>query len=88
MADANNYLLGNSGRAGAGFNSFAAGKKVYEGSRSAPNVGPVRNKSGYQKRDRQVALQRNALLKKLQAKAGKRPMSPDALRGVRGGGNA
>lgn len=86
MIDPNRYLNGNRGRGGAGFNSFAAGNRIYEGSRSAPNVGPVGDLTGYRKRDRQVAMQRNALLKKLQARAGKRYASPDALREVRGSG--
>lgn len=48
---------------GAGFNSYAAGKKTYgAGGRPAPNLGPTANKVGYGKRDAAAATRRNAFL--------------------------
>lgn len=83
MQDPNRFLQGNPGVGGAGFNSFGAGDKVYGMGRSMPNLGPVGDRSGYAKRDREVAMQRNALLRKLQANFQGRPASPDALRQVK-----
>lgn len=51
---------------GAGFNSFAAGNKVYGQGRPNPTQGPVSaaGQLGYQKRDAQAAARRNALIKR------------------------
>lgn len=62
------------------FNPYGAGNKVYEGGRSAPNVGPTANRAGYLERDRAAKARRNALLRRMKAtQAGKR-MNPDYLR--------
>lgn len=78
MADPNftRYLSGGSSQA---FNPFGAGNKVYGSGRSAPNVGPVANREGYEERDRVAKLRRNALLKRLQAGQRGRYMSSDYL---------
>lgn len=50
-----------------GFNSFAAGRKVYGGGRSMPNIGPVsgQGKLGYSQRDNQARARKNAILRRL-----------------------
>lgn len=45
------------------FNPYASGKKHYGGGRHAPNVGAVRNKTGYAKRSLKAKARRDALLK-------------------------
>lgn len=63
------------------YNSYTAGNKVYGlGGRNAPTVGPV-DKTGYKKRDAEVRLRRNALLRRMKAGAQKRYMSSDWLGG-------
>jgi hypothetical protein len=62
-----------------GFNSYAAGKKIYGGGRSFPTAGPV-DKTGYRERDLQAKSRRNAILKRLKAQQGGRFMSADWLR--------
>jgi len=57
------YLQGR----GQSFNSFAAGNKNYGSGRSAPNVGPVRDMSGYRERDNKAKGMRAALLRRMQA---------------------
>lgn len=47
------------------FNPYASGRKHYGGGRSAPNVGPVRDKSGYVERDIKLKARRDALTKRL-----------------------
>jgi hypothetical protein len=47
-----------------GFNPYAAGAKIYGGSRYNPTMGPV-DKSGYVERDRARQVRRNALGQKL-----------------------
>jgi hypothetical protein len=42
------------------FNSYAVGRKVYGGGRSAPNVGKTANKTGYALRD----AKRNAITRR------------------------
>jgi len=44
-----------------GFNPYAAGAKIYGGSRYNPTMGPV-DKTGYRERDRSRQVRRNALL--------------------------
>lgn len=73
---AQRYAIG----AGNGFNKYAAGAKRYGAAgRSMPTVGPV-DKSGYRERDTRIAARKQALLKEMQAKAGGRYASPEALR--------
>lgn len=52
-----------------GFNSYAAGSKVYNGGSSAPNIGPV-DKMGYRERDLKYKTRQrnNAILRRLQAR--------------------
>lgn len=52
-------------RGGAGFNSNAAGNKVYGSGQHAPNVGGVSDKSGYAKRDKQAEARKEALKARL-----------------------
>ena len=49
---------------GAGFNSLAAGKKVYGGGRPMPTMGKVQDKSGYAMRDGKMAARREALMRR------------------------
>ncbi len=61
--------------------SYAAGSRVYRGTSSAPNIGPVTNTEGYAERDRKykTRMRNNALLKRIQAKQRKNYMSSDYL---------
>lgn len=61
--------------------SYAAGSKVYRGVSSAPNIGPVTNKEGYEERDRKYRTRRrnNALLRRIQAGQKKNYMSSNYL---------
>ena len=50
------FTLSASKKKDNGFNSLAAGSKSYgQSGRSAPNIGPTSNKSGYAKRDAKLA---------------------------------
>lgn len=62
---------------GGGFNKYAAGAK---GLGVTPNVGPIQDRSGYEERDRNAAVSRNALLRRLQARGAGRFMTPENLR--------
>lgn len=64
------------------FNKYAAGRKVYGGGRDAPNVGPTGAEGvvGYKERDAKLRLKRNALIKKMKAKASGNYMSSDWLK--------
>lgn len=65
MADSDRYL--GMTRQGGGFQGYAAGNKRYGMSgRSAPNLGPVRDRSGYQKRDALAAARGNLVRKRMQ----------------------
>lgn len=61
--------------------AYAVGSKVYNGSRSAPNYGPVNGREGYAERDRkyQTRKRNNALLRRVQARQKGRYMSADYL---------
>lgn len=65
---------------GSGYNSFAAGSKVYRGVSSAPNYGPV-DKTGYRTRDLQYKTRKknSAILRRLKAKQKKNYLSSDYL---------
>jgi hypothetical protein len=58
-------------------NPYAAGKPMY--AKGAPNVGPVKDKSGYRERD--VRLKRNALLRQMQVTLAGKYFSSPYLRG-------
>lgn len=58
------YLMGR----GNQFQAYGAGKKRYGPTgRTAPNIGPVGDKSGYRKRDQEAEAKRNAMLARLRA---------------------
>lgn len=48
-----------------GFNSYAAGIKHYGAGRSMPNIGPVKNKQGYDERDNKAKARKSAILRRL-----------------------
>lgn len=60
-------------------NPYAAGNKVYNGTRSNPTMGPV-DPLGYKERDAKTKLRRNALLRRLKAQQYGNYSSPDSLR--------
>jgi len=49
-----------------GFNPYAAGAKIYGGSRYNPTMGPV-DKAGYRERDRLRQVRRNAINARLKS---------------------
>jgi len=51
----------------SGFNNYAAGRKVYGGGRSMPNVGPVLNRLGYSQRDNAAEARKSAILRRLKS---------------------
>lgn len=62
-ATAGRYNAAPESRAGTPEANYAAGIRRYgAGMRSAPNIGAVRNKGGYNERDRRLAAQREANL--------------------------
>lgn len=70
---------------------YSVGSKVYNGTRSAPNLGPVNGKEGYAQRDleyqtrkKATAMRKNALLKRIQARQKGRYMSSDNLSSPQG----
>ena len=76
MNDFLRYLQG----AASGFQPYAAGNKIYGASgRSAPNIGPVNDKTGYAERDLQGRAMRNAMLKRMKAGRQGRYMSSDYM---------
>lgn len=60
-----------------GFNAYAAGKKVYGGGRSMPNIGPVsgQGKMGYAERDNQTSARKNAIIRRLKGQSSSGPMN-------------
>lgn len=54
------------GVGGAGFNSYAAGRKHYGSGRMAPNVGKTANMAGYGQRDASASNRIDALQRRLQ----------------------
>jgi hypothetical protein len=60
---------------------YAVGSRTYRGVSSAPNIGPVKNREGYDERDRKYKTRRRnrALLNRLKAKQKGRYMSSDYL---------
>lgn len=58
------------------FQPYAAGKRKYGFTgRSAPNIGPVGDKTGYISRDLEASAKRNAILARLKASKDKKFMS-------------
>lgn len=51
--------------------SYSVGSRVYRGVSSAPNIGPVTNKQGYEERDRAYRTRMKLLALKKRAKARK-----------------
>jgi hypothetical protein len=70
-----------------GFNSYAAGRKVYGGGRSMPNIGNVsgEGQAGYNERDNKAAARKKMLLKRLQGQMSGSPMSPNIMTSDWGG---
>lgn len=66
----------------AGFNTYAAGRKIYGGGRSNPTSGPV-DKMGYRERDLKHRARRQAVLNRLKKQQRGKYMSPESLRGAR-----
>jgi hypothetical protein len=61
--------------------SYSVGSRIYRGGSSAPNIGPVTDKTGYAERDRayRTRMRLNALKKRAKAKREKRYMSSEYL---------
>lgn len=59
-------------------NKYAAGAKIYNGTRSMPNIGPV-DKLGYRERDAKTKAKRNALLRYMKAHSKGKYASSDWL---------
>jgi hypothetical protein len=57
-----------------GFNSFAAGDKTYGAGRSSPNLGPTSNLEGYRERNLTTSTRKNAIMRRLNSKAGSGPI--------------
>lgn len=64
------------------FNPYSAGRKVYGGGRSAPNIGRS-DRAGYRKRDNKAKNMREALLRRLQARQGGKYASSAAQKPMR-----
>lgn len=67
------------GGLGSGFNSYAAGAKVYGGGRSSPHIGTMLNPAGYRERDLKSKSRRNAILRRMKAQQSGKYMSSDNL---------
>lgn len=65
-----------------GFNTYAAGRKIYGGGRSNPTSGPV-DKIGYRERDLKHRARRQAVLNRLRKQQRGKYLSPESLRGAR-----
>lgn len=64
--DVNPVRVALGGVGGAGFNSFAAGRRHYGAGRSAPNVGKTANTVGYGQRDASAQNRKDALMRRIQ----------------------
>lgn len=53
----------------SGFNNYAAGRKVYGGGRTAPNLGPVLNRLGYSQRDNNAEARKAAILRRMKGQS-------------------
>lgn len=65
---------------------YSVGSRVYRGTSSSPNLGPITNKEGYAQRDaeydtrkKNMSLKRKLLLKRVRAQQNKRYMSSENL---------
>lgn len=65
------------------FQPYAAGKKIYGGSRSSPHIGGGLDKQGYRERDLRHKTRRNALLRRMKAGNSGNYMNNDWLKGPR-----
>lgn len=73
MAVGERYLFGGSRNGGDAVGRYAAGLRRYgAGGRSAPNVGPVGDKSGYIKRERLAGLRQRITLDRAKRNAGRK----------------
>jgi hypothetical protein len=61
-----------------GFNTYAAGRKIYGGGRSNPTSGPV-DKMGYRERDMKHKARKKAIMNRLKAKKQGRLFSSEYL---------
>ena len=86
MPGMNDFMNAVQNRYNGGFQPYAAGNKRYgpEG-RSAPNVGPVKNRGGYAARDQKAKMRREVMLKKLKNTQGGKEMRKENLRNQRPG---
>jgi hypothetical protein len=59
------------------YNPYAAGKKVYGGGRSMPNIGAVSGlgKMGYAERDNEAGARKRAILRRLKGQSSGNPMN-------------
>jgi hypothetical protein len=66
--------------------SYSVGSRVYRGVSSAPNIGPVTNKEGYEERDRKhrTRMKQQALMERFKAGQKKRYMSSAYLGSPKG----
>ena len=71
---------GGTATAGGGFNSNAAGNKMYGQGRPMPTIGPV-DPLGYAERDRKTKARRNSMLAQIQALQGQNAFSAENLGG-------
>lgn len=68
-------------RSTGGVAPYLVGNKVYGGGRSFPTMGPV-DKLGYRERDAKSKARRNAILRRMKARANAKYASSDNLRTV------
>lgn len=72
MAVNERYLFGGSRDGGDAVTRYAAGLRRYgAGGRSAPNVGPVRDKSGYARREALASTRQRITLARAKRNAGR-----------------
>jgi hypothetical protein len=70
------------------FNPYAAGKKIYGGGRSMPNIGPVSGSGqmGYNQRDLEAKARKSAILRRLKGQMSGNPMNTNIMLSDFGGG--
>ncbi|GHF92141.1 hypothetical protein GCM10018783_73730 [Streptomyces griseosporeus] len=63
------------------FNPYAAGRKVYGGGRSMPNIGAVSGagQMGYNERDNNAKARKAAILRRLKGQMSGNPMSANIM---------
>lgn len=69
------------------FNPYSAGRKVYGGGRSMPNIGPVSGSGqmGYDQRDNEARAKKNAILRRLKGQMSGGPMNSNIMLSDLGG---